>query len=356
MKLEFMSRPLTGAAVLCAALAPLPCAALAAPLAPDAPRVPLREGLTIVSAYRNTDGDFEGIWTITHADAASVTVAVSSDETADTCPGRRSSGLRIVQRDDLEHAHAIRQEFAACPSAPERQPGATAIGVSASVLRELKAQGRTNLSATTRAAGMVAGVLTRIERGTVPLRVILNDEPVDLAAVHARWQSEVGAREYWILDDESNPLVLRGTYNGQAFLQIVKLSFPSERTGGQTRTARELETAGRAVVYGIYFDFGSDRIKEESSTTLAEIAGILRQNPSWSLAVEGHTDNIGSDAYNLDLSKRRAAAVRQALVARYKIDGKRLQANGYGASHPKDTNGTLEGRARNRRVELVKVG
>jgi outer membrane protein OmpA-like peptidoglycan-associated protein len=87
---------------------------------------------------------------------------------------------------------------------------------------------------------------------------------------------------------------------------------------------------------------------------LAEIARVVQQNPSWSLAVEGHTDNIGGDASNIDLSKRRAAAVKQALVARYRIDGQRLQTNGYGASRPKDTNDTIEGRARNRRVELVK--
>jgi OOP family OmpA-OmpF porin len=80
----------------------------------------------------------------------------------------------------------------------------------------------------------------------------------------------------------------------------------------------------------------------------------MRQNPSWSLGVEGHTDNIGGDPYNLDLSRRRAAAVKQALVLQYKVDANRLDTSGYGASRPKDTNATLEGRARNRRVELTR--
>ncbi len=88
---------------------------------------------------------------------------------------------------------------------------------------------------------------------------------------------------------------------------------------------------------------------------LAEIARVLQQNPSWSLGVEGHTDNIGGEASNIGLSTRRAAAVKQALVARYRIDGQRLHTNGYGASRPKGTNDTIEGRARNRRVELVKT-
>ena len=81
---------------------------------------------------------------------------------------------------------------------------------------------------------------------------------------------------------------------------------------------------------------------------------MLRKNPTWSLAVEGHTDSIGGAASNLELSKRRSAAVKQALTERYRIDRNRLQTNGYGygESRPKDTNDTFEGRARNRRVEL----
>jgi outer membrane protein OmpA-like peptidoglycan-associated protein len=109
------------------------------------------------------------------------------------------------------------------------------------------------------------------------------------------------------------------------------------------------------VVYGIYFDSGSDRIRDESNAVLEDIAKMLRQNAGWSLAVEGHTDNLGGDAYNVDLAKRRAAAVKQALVAHYKVDAKRLHPTGFGASKPKDTNDTVEGRAHNRRVELVRM-
>jgi outer membrane protein OmpA-like peptidoglycan-associated protein len=325
------------------------------------PQVPLREGLTIVSAVHNNAGDHEAITTITHLDASTVTVAMSTDEPTE-CAGKtagrggteRSVAQRSLLREDLEHAHAYRQEFTACEATPEFDPGKTAVGVSASVLRELNAQGTSNLHATTRVAGMVAGVLTRVERGPVPFKMIVNDQPVELAAVHARWHSSVGDREYWILDDVENPLVLRGSYNGNAFLEVVKLSFPTREP--TARLERDLAKQGRATVYGIYFDSASDRIREESDRTLADIAKALQQNPTWSLAVEGYTDNLGGDAYNLDLSRRRAAAVKQALVSHYKVDGKRLQTNGYGASKPVETNDTLEGRARNRRVELVKVG
>ena len=70
--------------------------------------------------------------------------------------------------------------------------------------------------------------------------------------------------------------------------------------------------------------------------------------------MNGHTDNIGGDLYNLDLSKRRATAVKQALVAQYRIAPERLSTGGFGASRPVDTNDTLAGRARNRRVELTR--
>jgi outer membrane protein OmpA-like peptidoglycan-associated protein len=350
----------TGGLAICTALA----VSLAAQALPQGgTQIPLREGLTIVRAYRNTSGDFEAITTVTHVDATNVTIALSTDEQADPCRDRaaqsgqhRSSGLRMVLRDDLEHAHALWQEFAPCPSTPETHAGSTAIGVSASVLRELNAKGETTLNATTSAAGMVSGVLTRIEHGVVPLSVIVNDEPIELKAVHARWQSNVGAREYWILDDVANPLVLRGTYNGNPFLEVVKLSYPLDGTTAAARIERALGREGRTTFYGIYFEVGSDRIKAESETALAGIAKVLLQNPSWTLAVEGHTDNIGGESYNLKLSKRRAAAVTQALISRYRVDGRRLQSSGYGASQPKDTNDTIQGRARNRRVELVKKG
>jgi outer membrane protein OmpA-like peptidoglycan-associated protein len=105
-------------------------------------------------------------------------------------------------------------------------------------------------------------------------------------------------------------------------------------------------------VYGIYFDFNSATIKPESEEVLRRIAGILGKNPGWKLNVAGHTDNIGEDSFNQGLSERRAAAVKDALVTRYKIAPDRLATAGYGASRPIESNKTFEGRARNRRVEL----
>jgi outer membrane protein OmpA-like peptidoglycan-associated protein len=85
---------------------------------------------------------------------------------------------------------------------------------------------------------------------------------------------------------------------------------------------------------------------------LKEIGGIMKAHPDWKLRVDGHTDGIGNDKANADLSRRRADAVKAALVTRYGIDAARLTTAGYGESAPQDTNDTPEGRARNRRVEL----
>lgn len=200
---------------------------------------------------------------------------------------------------------------------------------------------------------MVPGVLTRVESEPVPYKVIVNDVQSEIAVVHARWQSDQRDREYWILDDVSNPLVLRTSSNGKAFQEVVKLSFP---TGDQAvRLERDLSGQGRTVVYGIYFDFASDHIKEESEPELKEIADVMMKNPTWRLAVEGHTDNLGGTEANLQLSQRRAAAVAKALGERYKIRSTRLEPAGFGEMKPKATNETLEGRALNRRVELVRI-
>jgi outer membrane protein OmpA-like peptidoglycan-associated protein len=117
-----------------------------------------------------------------------------------------------------------------------------------------------------------------------------------------------------------------------------------------------LTTTGHAEVDGIYFDFAKATIRAESAPVLQAIADLMVKYPSWKLRVEGHTDSAGGVAANHDLSIRRAMAVRQALVYRHFVEPERLTPAGVGASRPKDTNRTPEGRARNRRVELVRQG
>jgi outer membrane protein OmpA-like peptidoglycan-associated protein len=117
---------------------------------------------------------------------------------------------------------------------------------------------------------------------------------------------------------------------------------------------KALVAGEKVAIYDIFFSFNSAIIRPESDETLSIIADLLAKHSDWKLAVSGHTDSIASDDFNLELSKRRAAAVKDALVTRFKLDAGRLSTQGYGEASPRDTNDTLEGRARNRRVELVR--
>ncbi|RKX69963.1 hypothetical protein DRP53_06475, partial [candidate division WOR-3 bacterium] len=94
-------------------------------------------------------------------------------------------------------------------------------------------------------------------------------------------------------------------------------------------------------------------IKPESYPILDEAAAILTSHPEIRVEIQGHTDSIGSDAYNLKLSNLRANAVRTYLIERHGIDPSRLVARGYGESRPIADNRTKEGRAQNRRVDFV---
>lgn len=387
-------------------------------------RVPLRTGLTIVTALNQPDrGDYESIkrFTDVNEKAARLRYSAEVQDTQDDNPmaailggGRQSkpaakpnagqtrtvNTMRTVSRVDLENATDYRWLFN--ENMPESFPGSTAVGVSRKVLSSLRTKGEADLRVPQRgiagalgsllggivaspdldSATMAQGTLKRVEATPVAFRVILNDEPVELMAIHARGHLGDDDAEFWILDDGDNPLALKWEV-GATRLQVIRLSYPetvlttqkegessaaakprpapvaastaaNAAAGTAKRIEEDLAKEGRSIVYGIYFDFASDRIKEESEPVLAEIAEVLRRNPGWILNVEGHTDSIGGDSYNLDLSRRRSAAVKQALTTRYMIDLARLQTSGYGASRPKDRNDTLEGRARNRRVELVK--
>jgi len=124
--------------------------------------------------------------------------------------------------------------------------------------------------------------------------------------------------------------------------------------GGKT-LKEQLDETGRIITHGILFDSGSDKIKGESYKTLADIGQLLTENPDLKLSIEGHTDSDGADDSNMKLSQNRANSARTYLVDTYKIDGNRLEAKGWGESKPIDNNTTPEGKANNRRVELVKL-
>ncbi|HUR11926.1 MAG TPA: OmpA family protein, partial [Flavitalea sp.] len=120
-------------------------------------------------------------------------------------------------------------------------------------------------------------------------------------------------------------------------------------------TRSKLITEGKWSTSGILFDVNSDKIKETSYGVLKNIASVFNENPDVKVKIIGHTDNDGDDAKNLDLSKRRAAAVKQALTTEFSISADRMQTDGQGESKPVADNSKPEGKAQNRRVEFVKL-
>jgi OOP family OmpA-OmpF porin len=112
---------------------------------------------------------------------------------------------------------------------------------------------------------------------------------------------------------------------------------------------------GKIISYGILFDVNSDKLKPESYATLKVISDILKEDPSLKLQVVGHTDSDGDDASNLDLSKRRAASVKNELVSKFGADVTRLETDGKGESEPIADNSSSVNKAKNRRVEFINI-
>jgi OOP family OmpA-OmpF porin len=119
--------------------------------------------------------------------------------------------------------------------------------------------------------------------------------------------------------------------------------------------AGELEKSGHVAVYGINFVTGKSDISVDSAKVLAEIGALLAKKPDWRFRIEGHTDDVGNANSNLDLSGRRAQAVKSWLVEKHGVKPDRLTTQGLGASKPVAGNETQDGKAKNRRVELVRL-
>ncbi len=155
---------------------------------------------------------------------------------------------------------------------------------------------------------------------------------------------------WWSETDKAKPVA--GTWSGKrASADVGGCPHWSGSVGGQLR--KDLAAQGRARLYGILFDTDSARLKPESLPTLDEVVRLLKDEPSWSLVIEGHTDSTSTAAHNQTLSEQRAKSVQDYLTGKG-IVASRLSAVGFGQSKPVADNATELGRARNRRVELVR--
>ena len=331
--------------------------------------VPLKEGLTLTQTWRpNSQEEYECLSQVTKVGVDDITTTLSCN-----APGR-TPYVRRLCRADLRRARMLYTEYGKTKvvGSAGREPaevivGATAFSLSSEQFAQLKRDNRllyhfVQLVPSGRLGIDKLGELRVAGRRTAT--VIVNDKPMALPVIEltgtvrawngGRWSDDEISSV--VIDDERFPLLvdLRSRNDRSEFrIQYEKITYPS--AAGQSGLEEGLLENNKVDVYGIYFDFNSDRIRPESEPVLKEIDTIMKRHPDWRLSIAGHTDNVGGNSeYNLQLSRKRSEAVRTTLMSRFGISADRLTSSGYGASAPKDTNDTSEGRARNRRVELVR--
>lgn len=316
--------------------------------------IPLKAGLTLTDIWpdpKKQQQDIEILHTVQGVHSSAIEISSMRLD------GKSPSYSRNLCIADMMKAREMETQFG--PRVPQEMPGTTMFSLSRTEFDDLKA-GRPSAvmyydaylgeGNTYRFSSEAKGTFSRIEPDDVPYAVIVNGERKDLPTLHIKGDLGKYSYEAWVLDDAHNPLILNMTRPKDKWhITYVKITFPVEK-----KIEQELAQNGRAEIYGIYFDFNSATLRPESNPVLKEISDALSHHPTWKIKIDGHTDNVGGDAYNQRLSERRAQSVVEALTQRYGIASDRMKPEGFGASRPKATNDTVEGRALNRRVELVR--
>ena len=369
---------------------PLPCPATTDQIDPAklaSGRVLLKPGTILTDSWSLPLADAESDDIIRSVSPASLVFehnGVAATDIAMTTKSHPDFNQTVCAKDFMEgKAYATGWSLKSIkePIAPGLYPGVSFLLVPGTRFNELKSGGSTKwvhllyyYMDALNEWELVAwsGTLTRVEPDDVPFPLIINDERVNVPSIHVRANlmkvienagiSGPGrpgprdqAAEAYILDDPNTPLMLSWMLGANikeydSFkVQLVRVTYPRDKP----TIEQQLEKNRKAITWGINFDFNSDTIRPVSEPVLKEIAQTMADRPRWRLTITGNTDNIGGHKYNLDLSQRRSAAVKRALVERYHVDANRLSTSGNGDSSPIDTNDTLEGRARNRRVELT---
>ena len=334
-------------------------------------QIPLVKGMVVVTAVQKPNGDEEQIATISDTTPAYVEYSVNFRSVVN---GKQISVVRMrrVRREDLASSNKQNIVFQAGDAV--MFPGSS-MGLSKQSFTQLKTTGKVALVIGTIARygeleympamldvasgrKYFRGTLARVGTTTVPITVKINGKPVVIQTIHAKGVFTVAGDsvdiETWFTDNADHPIGLRNR-QGRSVFQTIRIDYPAAQPQVSVLQQALASGACRAELNGIYFDFGKATLLPQSSSALSAVADLMKKNPGWNLSVEGHTDNIGTANYNLDLSKRRAAAVTAALTTQYKLQATRLNANGFGATKPVAKNDTMAGRAANRRVELART-
>jgi outer membrane protein OmpA-like peptidoglycan-associated protein len=343
--------------------------------------VPLMSGLVLLSVYRFPEGDRENVVRVTDVSPEGVTYQWQFIQHPKSGDPFEDSWERFVRAADLASAPRLNTYFVG--RGRSDTPGYTTFTISRATYAQLRADGQAPYRTVSIMGGPFQGVLSEITKGgpleggladafrtrvTVkgtlsvvsptpePMPVLLNGRRVSVAALRLKgrftYQEAQREDDFWVLADSSHPLLLRVLTGADTF-QVVSIKVPE--ASADKEVERQLETACRVELPGVYFGFASAEMQSASIPALATVAGLLQRHPDWSFTIEGHTDSIGDPASNQTLSQRRAEAVKAKLAKLHRISPDRLQPVGFGASRPREPNSTIEGRARNRRVELVRA-
>jgi len=333
-----------------------------------APLTPLRvePGLVVVSAVndRVLQKDYESVLRIESVGPDGIRSATDwalpDRESPDGM--RRQTAQSLQRSQDSEHARKIILWH--LPGDEETLPGTTAATPSLDVFNEVRNRGEAAIvvgavsKSDTQGLGSLGGFFAgrKYFRGTLkklgiePVRVLVDGVPTLLNTMHAGGTVTVGDDraevEFWWLDDPATRFALKFKFQDTA-AQVVRINRPGGQEDALAKTCR-------SELPGVYFLTDSAQLLLASEPAIQRIAAILKAHPEWTITIEGHTDRTGGDQHNLDLSKRRAEALKSELITKHGIVPSRLSTAGYGSTRPIDTNNTLDGRAHNRRVELLR--
>ena len=310
----------------------------------------LQNGYELTESFSNEDGDAEAFYRIVDQSEAGFGISYSS--TLGTFV------TRSIRADDRARSNTYAIVFA--NEMPRQLPGTTSLGISSDTLVALRENGSVPLTLMYSSTQSTIGGSLVLD-GEMKFPVIIGNQVVELNALRAHGVFRNGAYaaegKFVFLNNRRNPLTLAYEikFNSERAPRLLRITRVVSGPAQASAMEQALSTLGKLEIYGIHFDFGKATIQANTDTLLTEIANMLKNNPGWTLSIQGHTDSIGGEAVNQNLSLRRAQSIVSALVNRFGIGRNRLEAVGHGMSQPKATNNTLEGRALNRRVELVRT-
>ncbi|MBL8565200.1 MAG: OmpA family protein [Hyphomicrobiaceae bacterium] len=243
---------------------------------------------------------------------------------------------------------------------PRMIPQSTSLGISGAALLELRNSGRTQLRLIYDEKMSVLDGQLVLKRKDIKIPLIIENQLQDVSVIHAIGTfgggNKTGTGEFYFADHKENPMLIQSAiqFSWEKEPRVERIVRVSAGDSMKSSMEQSLATVRKYDLYGIHFDFDKTTLQSSARSLIKDIALTLKNNPNWTLQINGHTDSIGESGYNQKLSAQRAASVAKAIVAEG-IKADRLSTGGFGAAKPKGDNATLEGRALNRRVELLRT-